>query len=87
MKYTALLSLALLLLLMFFIKRTKTGRELVQHFYFQTFIMLFLVVNLIFRLIHFKLTFWSVLAVGVLCLCLATGIPHYMQKLKKRIGK
>jgi Ca2+/Na+ antiporter len=87
MKYTALLSLALLLLLIFFIKRTKMGRELVQHFYFQTFILLFLIVNLIFRLIHFKLTFWSILAVAVLCLCLATGIPHYLQKLKKRIGK
>ncbi|MBS7333599.1 hypothetical protein [Faecalibacter bovis] len=87
MKYPAILSIVILLLLIFFVKRTKAGREMVQHFYFQTFIMIFLVGSLIFRLIHFKLTLWSIAAILILSFVLATGLPHYIQKVKKRIGK
>jgi len=87
MKYSAILSLILLVGLYYFVKRTPKGRELVQHFYFQTFIMFFLVGSLIFRLIHFKLGLWSVMAVAVLSFVLATGLPHYIKKVKKRISK
>ncbi|HEY4539659.1 MAG TPA: hypothetical protein VIG94_06590 [Faecalibacter sp.] len=87
MKYPAILSVLLLLALLFFVKRTKKGQELVQHFYFQTFIMVFLMGSLVFRLIHFSLNLWSVIAVFILAFALTTGLPHYIQKVKKRIGK
>jgi len=73
--------------LWFFVKRTKKGQELMQHFYFQSFIMIFLVGSLVFRLIHFKMTIWGVGAVLILSLILATGLPHYIQKVRNRIGK
>jgi len=87
MKYPAILSILILLALYFFVKRTKKGQKMVQHFYFQTFIMVFLMGSLIFRLIHFKMTLWSVIAILILAAVLTTGLPHYIQKLKKRIGK
>jgi len=87
MKYPALLTLVIVLLLFFFIKRTDKGRRMVQHFYFQTFIMIFLAGSLLFRIIHFKMTLWSVVAILILSFGLATGLPHYLQKVKKRIGK
>ena len=87
MKYPAILSIVLLLLLIFFVKRTEQGRKMVQHFYFQTFIIVFIAGSLVFRLIHFKLTLWSILAILILSFALATGLPHYIQKVKKRIGK
>ncbi|RLZ11881.1 hypothetical protein EAH69_02870 [Faecalibacter macacae] len=87
MKYPAILSIVILLLLIFFVKRTKVGREMVQHFYFQTFIMFFLAGSLLFRLINFKLNLWSIVAILILSFALATGLPHYIQKVKKRIGK
>ena len=87
MKYPAILSIVFLLLIYFFVKRTKSGQKLVQHFYFQTFIILFLVGSFIFRLIHFKFSFWSVIALIVLALVLSTSLPHYIQKVRSKIGK
>ena len=87
MKYSVILSLAILLLLFFFVKRTDQGRRMVQHFYFQTFIMVFIVGSLIFRLIHFKMNLWSVVGILILSFVLANSLPHYIQKVRKRIGK
>jgi len=87
MKFTALLTIAIILLLFFFIKRTEKGKELMQHFYFQSFIVVFFVGSLIFRLIHFQMNLWSIAAILILSFILVTGLPHYIQKLKKRIGK
>lgn len=87
MKLVSILSFVLFLFLFFYVKRTKKGMQLIQHFYFQTFIMLVLVFALVSRLIHFRLNIWSVLAILILSFVLATGLPHYIQNVKKRIRK
>ena len=87
MKFVSIISILIFVGIYFFVKRTSQGKELIQHFYFQTFVMCALVLSLISQIIHFKLNLISVVMILILSSILATGLPHYIQKVKNRIGK
>jgi len=86
MKFSLLLTI--LVIFMFFSSRVKSdfGRKIMQHFYFQSFFIVVLIVVFVSKIIHLKLNLISMISLIILGCMLYLSLPNYLQQLKKRIG-
>ncbi len=83
------LVLSILVLFMFFAAKSKSNfaRKILQHFYFQTFFIIVLVVVFVSKIIHLKLNLISMISLIIIGCMLYMSLPTYLQQLRKKLGK